>query len=47
MTKSLRIAMEDLRLHRASIVYPGDRAYSLDDKVRAIPITQIETAFEE
>ncbi len=47
MTKSLRIAMEDLRLHRASIVYPGDRAYALDDKVRVIPVSQIETAFDD
>ena len=47
MTKSLRVAMEDLRLHRASIVYPGDRAYPLDEKVRAIPITQIETALDD
>ena len=46
MTKSLRIAMADLHLHRASIVYPGDHAYPLDENVRVIPITQIETAFD-
>ena len=46
VTKSLRIAMEDLRLHRASIVYPGDRAYPLDEKIRAIPVSEIETAFD-
>jgi len=47
MTKSLRIAMEDLQLHRASIVYPGDRAYPLDEKIRVIPVSQIETAFDD
>ena len=45
MTKSLRVAMEDLRLHRAAVVYPGDRAYPLDEKVNVIPVSQIETAF--
>ena len=47
MTKSLRIAMQDLRLHRASIVYPGDCAYPLDEKIRVIPVSQIETAFDD
>ena len=46
MTKSLRVALEDLRLHRASVVYPGDRAYPVHEKVRVIPISQIETAFD-
>jgi len=47
MTKSLRIAMEDLRLHKATIVYPGDGAYPLDEKIRVIPVSQIETAFDD
>jgi len=47
VTKSLRIAMEDLCLHRASIVYPGDRAYALGEKIRAIPTSQLETAFDD
>jgi uncharacterized protein len=47
MTKSLRVAMEDLQLHRAAIVYPGDLAYPIDDKVSVIPIAQIETAFND
>ena len=46
VTKSLRIAMTDLQLHRASIVYPGDRAYPLDHKISVIPVSQIETAFD-
>jgi predicted AAA+ superfamily ATPase len=47
MTKSLRVAMEDLNLYRIAIVYPGDLAYPLDDRVRVIPVTQIETAFDD
>ena len=47
MTKSLRVAMEDLRLHKASVVYPGDRAYPLDDRVRVIPLAQLQTAFDD
>ena len=39
--------MEDLRLHRAAVVYPGDRAYPLDERVRVIPLSQIETAFSD
>ncbi len=47
VTKSLRIAMEDLRLHQATIIYPGDRAYPLDEKIGVIPVSQIETAFDD
>jgi predicted AAA+ superfamily ATPase len=46
-TKSLRVALEDLQLHRAAILYPGDRAYSLDDRIRVLPMSQIETAFDD
>ncbi len=47
VTKSLRIAMQDLRLHKATIIYPGDRAYPLDEKIGVIPVSQIETAFDD
>ena len=47
VTKSLRIAMEDLRLHQAVIIYPGDRAYPLDEKIGVIPVSRIETAFDD
>lgn len=38
MTKSLRIALEDLRLAHAYIVYPGHDAYALDERVDVIPL---------
>jgi len=46
VTKSLRIAMEDLRLDKATIVYPGDRVYPLGEKIRVLPVSQIDTAFD-
>lgn len=39
--------MQDLRLHKATIIYPGDRAYPLDEKIGVIPVSQIETAFDD
>jgi predicted AAA+ superfamily ATPase len=47
VTKSLRIAMQDLRLHKATIIYPGGRAYPLDEKIGVLPVSQIETAFDD
>lgn len=34
MTRSLHIALEDLKLERASIVYPGQENYPVHEKVR-------------
>jgi uncharacterized protein len=45
MTKSLRIAIEDLGLERAWIVYPGKEAYRLDAKVEVIPAERIPETF--
>jgi len=42
MTKSLHIALEDLKLERAWIVYPGKRRYSLHERVEVLPLTQLE-----
>ncbi len=41
MTKSLHIAVEDLQLERAWIVYPGTRRYAVHDRVEALPLRQI------
>ena len=43
MTKSLRIATEDLRLDRAFIVYPGTKSYSIDKKTEVVAILDIES----
>lgn len=47
LTKSLRIAIEDLHLDRIAIVYPGNREYALDHNVRVIPVWQLGSFFED
>ncbi len=41
MTKSLHVALEDLKLDRAWIVYPGREAYLVHKRVEAIPLNQV------
>lgn len=38
MTKSLHIALADLGLHDAQIVYPGTRRYRVHEKVEVVPL---------
>ena len=40
-TRSMRVALADLALDRLWIVYPGDEAYNLDDKIATLPVTDI------
>ncbi len=41
ITKSMRIAMEDLKLEKLTIVYPGAVPYDLAENVRVIPLPSI------
>lgn len=41
MTKSLRIALEDLKLERAWIVYPGTESYPVHEKVRVCSLAAV------
>jgi hypothetical protein len=41
MTKSLHIALEDLKLEAAWIVYPGHETYPVHEKVRVCPLAQL------
>ena len=41
MTKSLHIALADLQLERAWIVYPGQDAYPVHEKVTVCPLAQL------
>jgi hypothetical protein len=43
MTKSMRIAQEDLRLKRLFVVYPGTESYDLDERTTVVPIDQIRS----
>ncbi len=39
-TRSMRAALEDLDLAHLWIVYPGEEAYPLDDRISVLPISQ-------
>jgi len=40
-TKSMHIAMEDLKLRHLWVVYPGTKEYALSDAITAIPISRL------
>ena len=40
-TKSMRVAMTDLKLRRLFVVYPGTRRFELDDQIVALPLTSL------
>ena len=40
-TRSMRVALADLALDRLWIVYPGDEAYDLDDRIATLPVAHI------
>lgn len=40
-TRSMRVALEDLELEHLFVVYPGDVAYPLDERISALPVTAI------
>ena len=41
LTPSMRIALEDLKLDRLIVVYPGERRYALHDRVEVIPLVEL------
>ncbi|MGH2567808.1 MAG: DUF4143 domain-containing protein, partial [Bacteroidota bacterium] len=41
LTPSMRIAMNDLHLHRIVVVYPGIKRYSIAADVEAVPLREI------
>jgi len=40
-TKSMRVAMSDLKLQKLFVVYPGTRRFELDDGIIALPLTSL------
>jgi predicted AAA+ superfamily ATPase len=46
MTKSMAIAMEDLRLNHLYVVYPGIRSYRLARNVEVVSIFDLPTALQ-
>ncbi len=43
-TKSMRIAIEDLKLHHLFVVYPGSERYDLDRNITVIPLPAVKDA---
>ncbi len=41
MTRSMIIALADLKLDRLWVVYPGARAYDLTREVRVVPLAML------
>lgn len=41
MTKSMHVALEDLKVERIFAVYPGKDAYPMHEKVEALPLVQL------
>jgi predicted AAA+ superfamily ATPase len=41
MTRSIRIALEDLGLERVVILYPGSKRYPLSETVEAVPLAEL------
>jgi len=41
LTRSMQIVLDDLKLEELLIVYPGKRAYSICDRIRAVPLCEV------
>jgi hypothetical protein len=41
ITKSMRIAMQDLKLERLWVVYPGQTGYPMDEKIECVSLAQL------
>ena len=46
-TKSMRSAIQDLKLQRLYVVHPGHRRYELDGGIELLPVTEIGTVLRE
>jgi predicted AAA+ superfamily ATPase len=46
LTRSMHIALEDLKLQRLWVVYPGEHKYALHERVSAIPLSAVADALE-
>lgn len=47
MTPSMRIALEDLKLERIAVIYPGNKRYSLHKKIDVVPFETITGGMKE
>jgi hypothetical protein len=47
MTHSMRTALEDLKLARIAVIYPGNRRYPLHKRVEVVPIEAVAVGMKE
>jgi uncharacterized protein len=45
MTKSIKLATDDLNLYRVYVIYPGDRSYFLNENTKVIPAKNMDEIF--
>ena len=43
ITKSMRIAMQDLKLERLWVVYPGKTGYPMDERIACVSLPELDT----
>jgi predicted AAA+ superfamily ATPase len=41
LTPSMKTAIRDLKLDRLTVIYPGDRSYSLPERVHVVPLAEL------
>jgi hypothetical protein len=41
-TKSMRVALDDLKLERLFVIYPGEMDYALDDRIHVLALRNVE-----
>lgn len=46
ITKSMKIALDDLQLTHLWVIYPGTEKYQLDQKITVLPISQVQQVFK-
>ncbi len=47
LTKSMVIAMNDLKLTQLKVLYPGTKKYALADNIEAVPLTDVLKEFDD
>jgi predicted AAA+ superfamily ATPase len=45
ITRSMKVALDDLALERLRVVYPGSEICPVDHKITVLPLSRIEETF--
>lgn len=47
LTRSMRVALADLKLEHLTVLHPGDLRYSISDRVSAVPLSVLSTGYPD